>query len=95
VLANLYRDGRDSIGFHSDDEPELGLDPVIASVSFGGEREIIFRHKWGEHGEVRVPLRDHELLIMAGKTQKNWKHGIQKASSAEPRINLTFRRTSM
>ena len=91
VLLNLYRDGNDSIGFHSDNEVELGERPVIASVSFGATRKITFRHKKSLHLPVHVKLADHDLLIMAGDTQKNWLHGIEKTSKAGQRINLTFR----
>jgi alkylated DNA repair dioxygenase AlkB len=91
VLLNYYRDGRDSMGMHSDDEPELGPAPVIASVSFGAERTFILRHKsTGER--LRLPLGDGSLLLMAGALQKHWSHGINKsAKPLGPRVNLTFR----
>lgn len=92
VLLNLYRDGRDSIGYHSDDEKELGPEPIIASLSFGAERIFAFRHKRAEYGDVSVNLTDGSLLVMLGETQKNWLHGIAKVKEAGPRINLTFRR---
>jgi alkylated DNA repair dioxygenase AlkB len=90
VLCNLYRNGHDSVGLHADAEPEMGL--VIASVSLGAER--LFRLK-GQNGAVvfaeRLP--HGSLLIMAGKTQKNFKHEVPKEPDvAQPRINLTFRR---
>jgi len=93
VLANLYRDGRDAMGWHSDDEPELGARPVIASLSLGGTRRFVFRHR-------REPARKHELelehgslLLMAGDTQADWKHALPRtARPVAPRINLTFRR---
>nr|WP_244444136.1 alpha-ketoglutarate-dependent dioxygenase AlkB [Arenimonas donghaensis] len=93
VLANLYRDGRDAMGWHSDDEPELGVRPVIASLSLGGTRRFVFRHR-------RDPARKHEfalghgsLLLMAGDTQADWKHALPRtARPVAPRINLTFRR---
>lgn len=93
VLANLYRDGRDAMGWHSDDEPELGTRPVIASLSLGGTRRFVFRHR-------RLPALKHELalehgslLLMSGDTQADWKHALPRtARPVPPRINLTFRR---
>lgn len=92
VLANLYRDGQDSNGWHSDDEKELGINPVIASVSFGAERRFLLRHKMtGE--KVEFNLTSGSLLIMAGETQHHWQHTIPKTKRfVEPRINLTFRK---
>lgn len=93
VLLNYYRDQRDSMGFHSDDEPELGDRPVIASVSLGEERSFVFQHKLRKDlRPVRVRLESGSLLIMKGNTQRNWKHGIPKESkTCGPRVNLTFR----
>ena len=91
VLLNRYRDGRDSMGMHSDDEPELGEQPVIASLSFGTTRTFILRHKRNKQ-TVRLPLEDGSLLVMGGRLQEHWLHGINK--SARPlgeRLNLTFR----
>lgn len=88
VLLNLYRDGDDKIGFHSDDEKELGV--TIASLSFGAERRFDFRYKWGP-GFCSVPLVDHSILLMTGMTQMNWEHGIERQAGAKPRLNLTFR----
>lgn len=92
VLLNLYRDGRDSMGMHSDDEHELGPQPVIASLSLGATRTFILRHR-REKGlkPVRVPLGDGDLLLMRGDTQANWAHGINKQAQAGARLNLTFR----
>jgi alkylated DNA repair dioxygenase AlkB len=91
VLLNYYRDQRDSMGMHSDDEPELGLEPAIASLSFGATRTFILRHKRSKR-TVKLDLTDGSLLLMAGATQANWTHGINKVSkSTGPRINLTFR----
>jgi len=93
VLLNLYRDGRDGMGFHADDEPELGPRPVIASLSLGAERMMHFRHRH-DRGQptFRLPLPGGSLLLMRGDTQKNWKHAIPKRQRpAGPRINLTFR----
>ncbi|MBT8421610.1 MAG: alpha-ketoglutarate-dependent dioxygenase AlkB [Gammaproteobacteria bacterium] len=96
VLANLYRDGNDSMGWHADDEPELGVRPVIASVSLGAERDLLLRRRAGrERGErsVKVCLPHGSLLLMSGATQQNWQHALpRRARISEPRINLTFRR---
>ena len=91
VLLNRYRDERDSMGMHSDDEAELGKDPVIASLSYGATRNFILRHKRDKR-TVRLPLEDGSLLVMGGQLQKNWLHGINKSTRAlGERINLTFR----
>lgn len=91
VLLNYYRDGRDSMGMHSDDEAELGPEPAIASVSFGATRTFILRHKRSKR-TVRLDLDSGSLLFMSGSTQKNWAHGINKTSRPiGPRVNLTFR----
>jgi len=93
VLLNYYRDHRDSMGFHADDEPELGPDPVIASLSFGEERLFVLKHRHrGDIENIRLELPSGSLLVMRGATQANWKHGIPKRSRAcGPRVNLTFR----
>ena len=91
VLANLYRDGNDSMGLHSDDEKELGKNPVIASLSLGESREIYFKHK-NKKLNLIIPQANGQLLVMHGKTQKYWKHEIKKTKKIKkPRINLTFR----
>lgn len=91
VLLNLYRDGHDSMGLHSDDERELGPEPVIASVSLGAPRRFVLRHKLS--GERHELLLDHgSLLLMYGRCQHDWKHGLPKHKRCEqPRVNLTFR----
>ena len=93
VLLNYYRDHRDSIGFHSDDEPELGHRPVIASLSLGEERVFILKPKRSAVAEpVRLRLASGSLLLMRGDTQRCWRHGILKESrDCGSRINLTFR----
>lgn len=93
VLLNYYRDHRDSMGFHSDDERELGPTPIIASVSLGATRTFVLKHKTRpELKPVRLELPSGSLLLMKGLTQKNWKHGIDKQSTpCGPRVNLTFR----
>ena len=91
VLLNYYRDGRDSMGMHSDDETELGPAPAIASVSFGAERVFVLRHK-GTGERLRLNLTDGSLLLMAGSLQQHWSHGINKtAKPLGARVNLTFR----
>lgn len=92
VLLNRYRDGNDSMGWHSDDEPELGRNPIIASVSFGATRRFKFRHR--KQGlRATLDLDDGSVLVMAGSTQHHWQHHLPKTKKAlAPRINLTFRR---
>ncbi|CAN7654209.1 alpha-ketoglutarate-dependent dioxygenase AlkB [Pseudoduganella sp. LjRoot289] len=91
VLLNYYRDEQDSMGFHSDDEKELGRNPAIASVSFGDPRTFILKHKRLPK-TVKLALGDGSLLLMAGALQHNWRHGINKEKTARgPRVNLTFR----
>jgi alkylated DNA repair dioxygenase AlkB len=92
VLLNFYRGERDSVAWHSDDEPELGQNPVIASVSFGATRKFQFKHKTNPDLRTAVDLTPGSLLIMAGATQHFWKHQIPKTTKPiGPRINLTFR----
>ena len=95
VLLNQYRDGNDSVDWHADDEPELGSNPVIGSVSFGGTRDFKFRNKDDKSGDTQttktVELRHGDVLLMSGETQRFWNHQIPKRAKAEPRINLTFR----
>jgi len=94
VLLNYYRDHRDSMGLHSDDEPELGERPILASVSLGEERTFILKHKRDKALKpVRLKLTSGSLLLMKGDTQRYWKHGIDKETRpCGPRVNLTFRR---
>lgn len=92
VLLNYYRDGRDSVGWHSDAEPELGPQPLIASVSLGGARTFQFRHKQNKHLKIKLVLHHGSLLLMKGATQHHWQHQIPKTQKpVPPRINLTFR----
>lgn len=91
-LVNLYRDGRDSMGRHADDEPELGNEPVIASLSLGAPRRFKLRHRESKT-VVDVDLEHGSLLVMSGLVQHRWVHEIPKTSaSVGPRINLTYRR---
>jgi alkylated DNA repair dioxygenase AlkB len=94
VLANYYRNNRDSMGFHSDDEPELGHSPTIASVSFGETRTFVMRHKFRRDvSAVKLKLGSGGVLLMKGATQTCWEHGIPKQTRpCGPRVNLTFRR---
>ena len=91
VLVNLYRDGRDSMGWHADDERELGAEPVIVSLSFGASRRFRFRHR--ESREiVEIALESGSALVMGGLTQHCWMHDLPKTTKVdEPRVNLTFR----
>ena len=93
VLLNLYRDGRDSISWHQDNETELGQNPVIASVSLGATRRFQLRHKLRkELPKVELDLPHGSLLLMSGPTQHYWQHQIPKtAKPVGARINLTFR----
>lgn len=90
VLCNLYRNGRDSMGMHRDAEPELGPDPIVASVSLGATRRFQLRRDDEEH---ELALTSGSLLIMRGTTQRYYRHGVPKEPKVDqPRINLTFRR---
>ncbi|MGF1751702.1 alpha-ketoglutarate-dependent dioxygenase AlkB family protein [Vibrio cionasavignyae] len=91
VLANLYRTGQDSNGWHSDNEPELGPSPVIASLSFGGTRRFALKHRQTKQ-KITLDLPSGSLLIMAGDIQRHWLHTVPKTTRhVEPRINLTYR----
>nr|WP_299383904.1 alpha-ketoglutarate-dependent dioxygenase AlkB [Allomuricauda sp.] len=91
-LLNYYRDGKDSNGWHSDDEKELGTNPIIASVSLGAERFFQLRNKKTKKTKKKLLLQNGSLLIMKGETQHFWQHQIPKtAKSIGGRINLTFR----
>jgi alkylated DNA repair dioxygenase AlkB len=94
VLANLYRDGRDSMGCHADDEKELGQNPTIASLSFGETRLLRFKHT--DSGfKLDIELNHGDLLIMAGELQHHWRHELPKTRKPkQARINLTFRQIS-
>ena len=95
VLANLYRNGGDSMGTHRDDEPEFGPLPVIASINLGASRDFVIIH---EHTRERhVIALDHgDLLVMSGRSQLDWRHSVpRRARVTEPRINLTYRQWKM
>lgn len=93
VLANCYRDGRDSVDWHSDDEPELGRQPVIASLSLGAARCFELKHRSKRHLKpLKLTLAHGSLLIMRADTQHHWRHRLPKDPTiTAPRINLTFR----
>ena len=94
VLLNLYRDGNDAMGMHSDDERELGPRPAIASLSFGATRHFVMRHRYRRDLQtLRLPLESGSLLLMGGQTQQYWRHGINRTRRpCGARLNLTFRR---
>jgi alkylated DNA repair dioxygenase AlkB len=93
VLLNYYRNGDDSMGWHADDEKELGTNPVIASLSFGASRNFQLQHSLDKSiSKATLVLNDASLLIMKGVTQHFWKHQIPKQKNKGPRINLTFRK---
>lgn len=92
VLLNLYRDGQDAMGWHSDDEPELGPNPLVASLSLGAARRFDLRRKGSQRIEHSLVLEHGSLLVMAGATQHHWQHQVARTRKvAAPRLNLTFR----
>ncbi len=92
VLLNKYRDGKDSNGWHADNEKELGKNPIIVSVSFGAERIFQMKHNSIKNLKQNIVLEHGSLLLMKGTTQHFWKHQIPKtAKKINERINLTFR----
>ncbi|WP_432673133.1 alpha-ketoglutarate-dependent dioxygenase AlkB family protein [Flavobacterium sp. SM2513] len=96
VLLNLYRDGKDSNGWHADDERELGKNPIIASLTLGSERFFHLKHKFQPEHRCKIKLENGSLLLMKGSTQHFYKHQIPKTmQTISPRINLTFRTIKM
>ncbi|MFY0253133.1 alpha-ketoglutarate-dependent dioxygenase AlkB family protein [Chitinophaga sp. 30R24] len=92
VLLNLYRNGQDSMGWHADDEPELGPHPVIASVNFGATRRFQLRYKSNHRLKYELALTHGSLLVMKGSLQEYWEHQVPKTTKVSAgRINLTFR----
>ena len=92
VLLNLYRNGQDSMGWHADQEKELGINPCIASLSLGEERLFKLRHN-DSNQSIDINLPSGSLLIMAGELQHYWKHSVPKTKKLKSaRINLTFRK---
>lgn len=94
ALLNYYRDGRDSVGWHADNEPELGRDPVIASLSLGATRRFEFRRRPpAETDTRRIELEHGSCLVMGGAVQHHWQHRLPRdARIGAPRVNITFRR---
>ncbi len=99
VLVNRYRDGNDSMGYHADDEPELGEDPVVACVSLGRTRRFVLKARSGKGPPVTLPLEHGSLLVMGGTCQRHYRHAILReresdaaAAGSRERISLTFRR---
>ena len=91
-LLNLYHDGEEGMSWHSDNEKELGEDPIIASLSLGAGRKFVFKHKISKQ-KVSIYLERGSLLVMKGKTQGLWLHALPKTKKVKsPRINLTFRK---
>lgn len=93
ALLNYYRDGQDSMGYHQDNEKELGQNPVIASLTFGAQRIFQLKHISDKSIQRKdIPLSSGSLLVMAGATQHHWKHQIPKSKKPlGPRLNITFR----
>lgn len=92
VLLNLYRDGSDSMGWHSDDEKEILAGSAIGSVSFGTTRRFMFRRRDNRNIKIDLELAQGDFLVMRGETQKFWQHQVPKtAKKIGARINLTFR----
>jgi alkylated DNA repair dioxygenase AlkB len=91
ALLNYYRDGQDSMGWHADNEPELGQNPSIASVSLGAVRKFQLKHRLLNNHRVSILLQTGSLLMMQGSTQHHWLHQIPKVKNTKARINITFR----
>lgn len=95
VLGNYYKNGQDYMGWHADNEPELGTNPIIMSISLGAERTLKFRHNRTKEQRA-IELEHGSLLVMMGQTQSQWQHSLPKRLRiTEPRINLTFRYNHM
>lgn len=94
LLLNFYRNGQDSMGFHTDAEPELGPNPVVASISLGAVRKFVLKHKTTKE-LLSYHLTHGSLLVMGGTCQHFWYHGLPKTDKDGERINLTFRRIAL
>lgn len=93
LLLNWYRNGNDYMGWHSDDEKELGLNPIIASVNLGSKRRFLFRKKDNKNLKLEISLDNGSLLLMTGEVQHYWQHTLPKQLKVKkPRVNLTFRK---
>ena len=92
VLVNLYRDGKDSMGWHSDNEKELGTDPIIVSVVFGDTRRFLIREKKVKKNKKEILFENGDIMLMGKGVQNDWEHSVPKtAKESGERINLTFR----
>ncbi len=92
VLVNLYRNGEDYMSWHSDNEKELGENPIIASLSLGATRDFYLRHKEKEYDKIKLELKNGSLLVMKGDIQNSWQHCLPKRKKIKKeRLNLTFR----
>ena len=92
VLLNLYRDGQDAMGWHSDDEPELGPEPLVVSLNLGATRRFDLRRTGSSRIAHSLDLEHGSLLVMSGPTQHHWQHQIARTRKVlTPRLNLTFR----
>lgn len=91
AVLNLYRDGRDHVSMHADNEPELGKDPLIASISLGGVRAFDAKRKTDKRRRRRWRLAHGSLLVMGGTFQHRWRHSVPVCAEAKARINITFR----
>lgn len=92
VLLNWYRSGNDHMSWHADDEPELGKNPVIASVNFGASRRFLLRRFDDKQHKIEIPLHHGSLLVMSGAIQHHWQHSVPKQASVKhSRVNMTFR----
>lgn len=90
-LLNFYPTGADGMGYHADDEKELGNEPIIASLSLGATRKFVFKHRTTQ-AKVELPLHNGQLIVMGGQTQQYWRHSLPKTKKVTGgRINLTFR----
>jgi alkylated DNA repair dioxygenase AlkB len=91
-LVNFYRNGDDSMGWHADDERELGPNPIIASANFGATRKMKFKELGGGQRKIDVILDHGDILVMGGALQHHWQHMVPKQDNVkEPRLNITFR----
>ncbi len=96
VLLNWYRDGGDHLSWHSDDEKELGINPIIASANFGETRDFVLRRKDDHDTKIVLPLKHGTLLVMSGEIQRYWQHSVPKRKNVRgSRFNLTFRRIGL
>jgi len=91
ALANWYRNGSDRMGWHADNEPELGVNPSVAILSFGASRDLRLRHNDNRKNTLSVRLNQGDLLVMTGATQHYWQHSLPARARAKDRISLTFR----